>query len=278
MKAPTRALVVEDHDTWVYILDMAARRAGASEVITCDNLQQVKDNLRRARFDVALLDIGLDSGDDLNSDGIKALEAIREIDGGGTRCVLVTGWQGGDRMEMQADAGERFGVDWAYMKENYEAHKVIAKLTELLQDATPRRLSEKTPMANLSAGVEPFYFEAELLNSLKPAGGVQTLWALVSRVLSSAIPVVAMNTAAPMEPNRDGVWVGIYWSRALATAIAVCLAPAVSWPGSENDVLRDLARLVPTGAVPVLIESVRERNVEGRLWELPGLLRDAFSD
>ena len=49
MKAPTRALIVEDHDTWVSILDRAARRAGASEVVACEDLPAVKEALRRAR-------------------------------------------------------------------------------------------------------------------------------------------------------------------------------------------------------------------------------------
>jgi CheY-like chemotaxis protein len=276
VKAPTRALVVEDIDAWVYTLDRAARRAGASEVIVSKNLQMVRDALRSARFDVAILDVGLDPDDDLNSDGVKALEVIREIDGGGTRCVLITGWQGGDRMDLQADAQQKFGVDWAFMKETYEAHRVIAKLTELLEQAPERRLSHRTPMANLCASVEPFHFEDGLLNTLKLVGGVQTLYSLVSRLLSSAIPLVAMHPAKPMEQGHDGAWFGIYWSRALATATAVGLASASGWPGDESSVPSDLARLLPSDVVPDLIESIRERNVQGRLWELPGLDRDRF--
>ena len=205
MKAPTRALVVEDIEAWVYILDRAARRAGASEIVVCENLQTVRDALRSARFDVAILDIGLDPDDDLNSDGVKALEAIRKMDGGGTRCILVTGWQGGDRMSLQADAQQKFGVDWAYMKEKYEAHEVIAKLTELLEHASERRLSLTTPMANLCASTEPFYFENQLLDALSPKGGVQTLYSLASRLLRSAIPLIAMNPDMPMEKGPDGV-------------------------------------------------------------------------
>ncbi len=275
MKAPTRALVVEDIEAWVYILDRAARRAGASEVVVCANLQMVKDALRSARFDVAILDVGLDPDDDLNSDGIKALEAIREIDDGGTRCVLVTGWQG-DRMNLQAEAHQKFGVDWAYMKERYEAHAVIAKLTELLEQAPARRLSQTTPMASLCAGVEPYRFEAQLLESLSPHGGVQTLYSLVSRLLTSAIPVIARYPAKPMEQGPDGLWIGVYWSRALATPVAVGLGPATGWQGDESKVPIDLVRLLPAGVGPDLIESVRERNVQGRLWELPGLDRDNF--
>jgi ActR/RegA family two-component response regulator len=276
VKAPTRALVVEDIEAWVYTLDRAARRAGASEVVVCENLQMVRDALRSARFDVAILDIGLDPDDDLNSDGVKALEAIREMDGGGTRCILVTGWQGGDRMSLQADAQQKFGVDWAYMKEKYEAHEVIAKLTELLEQASERRLSLTTPMTNLCAKTEQFYFEGQLLDALSPKGGAQTLYSLASRLLGSAIPLIAMNPAMPMEKGPDGVWIGVYWSRALATAVAVGLAPAVGRRGDESNLTTDLERLLPVGMIPDLIESVRERNIQGRLWELPGLDRDTF--
>lgn len=275
MKAPTRALVVEDHDTWVHILDRAARRAGVSDVVVCENLQMVKDALRSARFDVAILDIGLDPDDDLNSDGFRALEVIREVDGGGTRCVLITGWQG-DRMALQAEAQQKFGIDWAYMKEKYEAHAVIAKLAELLQQAPERRLSQTTPMASLCASVEPFHFEGQLLDALSPNGGVQTLYSLVSRLLSSAIPVVAMHPAKPIEQGSDGAWIGMYWSRALATAIAVGLAPAVGWQDDQSRVPTELARLLPVGVEHDLVETARERNVQGWLWEIPALDRDKF--
>jgi len=272
VKAPTRALIVEDIENWQYTLERAARRAGASEVVICKDLQTAKDALRWARFDVAIIDVGLDPNDDLNSDGIKVLEAIRDMDGLTTRCVLATGWQG-DRMDLQAAAQQKFGVDWAYMKEKYEAHAVIAKLTELLEQAPERRLGQATPMANLCAGTEPWRFEGQLFAALAPDGGIRTLYSLVSRLISSAIPVIAMHPEAPMEKGRDEVWIGAYWSRALATAVAVGLYPATEWPDS---VPADLVGLLPADVAPDLIESRRERNVEGRLWELPGLARDKF--
>jgi hypothetical protein len=276
VKAPTRALIVEDIESWVYILGRAARRAGASEVVVCENLPMVRDALRKCRFDVAILDVGLDPDDDLNADGIKVLEAIRDQDGLSTRCIMVTGWQGGDRMDLQALAQHKFGLDWAYMKENYDAHAVIGKLSELLEKAPERRLSQKTPMANLAADVSPFQFEDRLVQALSPAGGVQTLYSLVFRLLNSAIPCVAMHPSRPMEMGPDGSWIGLYWSRALATAVAVILAPAVGRPDDESSVPTGLAGLLPTDVVPELIESARERNVEGRLFELPGLDREKF--
>jgi CheY-like chemotaxis protein len=276
VKAPTRALIVEDIETWVYTLDRAARRAGASEVVVCESLQAVKDALRKARFDVAILDVGLDPDDDLNSDGVKALEAIREKDGGSTRCVMITGWQGGDVLDLQADVQQRLGIDWAYMKDKYEARAVIDKLSDLLEQAPERRMSQTTPMANLGSDMAPFRFEAQLLGALSPTGGVQTLYSLVSRLLSSAIPVIAMHPEVPMEKGPDGGCVGLYWSRALATAVAVELAPAVGWPGDESNVGSNLGHLLPADVVPDLLERVRERNVQGRLWELPGLDRNTF--
>jgi ActR/RegA family two-component response regulator len=276
MRAPTRALIVEDIDSWVSILERAARRAGASEIVVCDSLPTVKDKLRSARFDVAILDVGLDPADNLNADGIKVLEAIRETDGLGTRCVLVTGWQGGDRMDLQAKAQQEHGVDWAYSKENYEARTVIAKLTSLLEDASTRRLSETTPMANLGAKMEPWHFQDQLLSALSPTGGIQTIFSLVSRLVSDAVPAIAMRPGQPMETGPNGVSIGLYWSRALSTAIAVGLAKATGTQGDESNVPIDLKRLLPDGVVPDLIEGVRERNIQGQLWELPGLDREKF--
>lgn len=276
MRAPTRALVVEDIESWGFTLSRAARRAGASEVKVCENLEQVRDALREARFDIAILDVGLDPDDDVNADGIAALEMIREIDGGGTRCVLVTGWQGGDRMDLQARAQQTYGIDWAYMKEKYEAHAVIAKLNELLEQASERRLSLTTPMASLGGRLEAWAFEGRLLETISPKFGVQTLYAAVSRLISSAIPLLALHPDMPMETGPDGAAVGVYWSRALATAVAVGLTSARVWQGDEGDIPVTLQRFLPANVTPDLIERVRERDVLGWLWELPGIDRDEF--
>jgi CheY-like chemotaxis protein len=278
VRAPTRALIVEDIGTWVYTFDRAARRAGASEVVACESLRAAKEALRTARFDVAILDIGLDPDDDQNSDGIRVLEAIRQTDGDSTRCILVTGWQGGDRMDLQSYAQQKFGVDWAFMKEKYDARSVIGKLTELLEGAAARRASQATPMANLGAKVEPFLFEGQLLDALSPSGGVQTLYSLASRLLGSVIPLLADKPAMPMEKGPDGVCVGVYWSRTLSAAIAVGLAPEGGWPEDAAAVPSSLSHLLPAGITPDLLEAVRVRDVGGRLWELPGLDRNWFSE
>ena len=276
MRAPTRALIVEDIGTWVYTFDRAARRAGASEVVACESLRAAKEALRTARFDVAILDIGLDPDDDQNSDGIRVLEAIRQTDGDSTRCILVTGWQGGDLLDLQSYAQQKFGVDWAFMKSKYDARSVIGKLTELLEGAAARRLSQATPMANLGADVKPFLFEGELLDALSPSGGVQTLYSLASRLLGSVIPLLADKPAQPMEKGPDGVCVGVYWSRTLSAAVAVGLAPEDSWPEDAAVVPAGLSQLLPAGITPDLLEAVRVRDVGGRLWELPGLDRNSF--
>jgi hypothetical protein len=276
VKAPTRALIVEDIDSWVFTLSRAARLAGASEVIVCESLEKVREALRVARFDIAILDVGLDPNDDVNADGIAALEMIREVDGGGTRCILVTGWQGGDVLDLQAAAQQNYGIDWAYMKERFEAHAVIAKLTELLDHAAERRLSRTTPMANLGASMEAYKFEDQLLNAITPSGGVQTLYSAVSRLTSSAIPLLAMNPSQPMQKGSDGVSLGVYWSRALATAVAIGFTSAGVWPNDVADIPVKLAPYVSRGVTPDLVDQVRERNVLGWLWELPGLDRAEF--
>jgi CheY-like chemotaxis protein len=275
VRAPTRALVVEDVESWVGILSRAARRAGVSEVVSCQDLPTAKDALRKARFDVAILDIGLDPNDDLNIDGTKVLEEIRNVDSGSTRCVLVTGWQGGDRMALQSEMQEKHGVDWAFMKENYDLHALIDKLSELLEKAAVSRL-EKTPMEYLGADMEPFLFQHRLLEALSPHGGVQTVYTLVSRLLAAAIPIAAQHPGHPMETGEDRMTAGLYWSRALATAVAVGLAPGSAWPNDESVIPASLRGLLPEALQPELIDRTRERNIQGRLWELPGIDREEF--
>lgn len=266
---------MEDVESWVSILSRAVRRAGISEIVTCENLQAARDALRKARFDVAILDIGLDEADDLNKDGVKVLEAIREVDTASTRCVLVTGWQGGDRLALASDAQDKFGVDFAFMKEKYDAHALIEKLAELLEQAAASRL-DKTPMENLGASTEPFVFETDLLRALAPHGGVQTIYTLVSRLLSGAIPIVAQYPGRPLEIWPGEVSVGLYWSRALSTAVAVGLGPAAAWSDDRSVVPARLRELLPDDVVPELIDRTRERNIQGRLYELPGIDRDKF--
>jgi len=279
MITPTRALIVEDIDNWAFTLDRAARRAGASEVVRCVDLQGVRDALRSRRFDIAVLDIGLDPDNELNDDGVKALEAIREIDGGGTRCVLVTGWQGGDRMALQSRAQLDHGLDFAFMKEKYEAHAVIEKLTELLAHASERRLAQGTAMANLCATFEtPLRFESWLLDVLSPTGGVPTLYSLVNRLLSSVVPAIASQPDRPLATGPDGICTGIYWSRALGSAIGVGLARATAWPDDATVIPASLARILPDDEMPDLIADISERNIVGRLWELPGLDREQFPE
>jgi hypothetical protein len=98
----------------------------------------------------------------------------------------------------------------------------------------------------------------------------------VSRLLSTSIPIIARQPAMPLENGPDGACAGVYWSRALATAVGVDLAPATTRTDDEATVPAGLARQLPPDVTPDLIEKVRERNVVGRLWELPGLDRNAF--
>jgi CheY-like chemotaxis protein len=275
--APTRALVVEDIDTWVYTLTRAARNAGASEVIQCTSLQAVRDKLRSYRFDIAILDIGLDPDNDVNADGIQALKAIREADGDSTRCVLVTGWQGGDRMALQSAAQLDHGVDFAFMKEKYDAPVIVAKLTDLLARSSERRLAQGTAMANLAAKMDPpFRFENWLLNALSPAGGIQSVYKLVPRLLNAVTPAVASRPEMPLEKGPDGISAGLYWSRALGCAIGVGLAPATAWAEIDDAVPAVLARMLPREVVPARIANVHERNIAGHVWEMPGIDRDQF--
>jgi hypothetical protein len=277
VRAPTRALIVEDNDTWAYTFSRATGRAGIAESVGCKSLQDVEDELRVARFDIAIIDVGLDSEDDVNADGIAALKLIRQSEGDETRCVMVTGWQGGDRMDLMSFAQQKFGVDWAFMKERYDARAMIAKLTEFLEEVSSRRLFFSAPLGCLGSSMESDQFEARLLSMISPGGGAQNLHSAVSRLVSSAFPLVAMNSDFPLTVGTDGVWTGIYWSRALASAVAIGLTATDSSGDDNNGPGAHFSPYESPDVTVKLLEHVREGNIQGWLWELRGLSRDMFA-
>ena len=152
-----------------------------------------------------------------------------------------TGW-------AASDAQDKFGVDFAFMKERYNARALIEKLTELLEQAAASRF-DKTPMENLGGSMEPFPLETQLLRALAPHGGVQTIYTLVSRCSAGAIPIVAEHPDHPLEILPGDVSVGLYWSRALSTAVAVGLGPAAAWP-DDRSVIPETARAAASWRSP----------------------------
>ena len=283
MKAPTRAVIVEDIDSWAFNLKRVVRRAGASEVETCKNLDELHAELRRARFDIAIIDIGLDPNDNADASGVQALEMIRATDGASTRCVLVTGWQGGDRMSMQADLAARFRVEWAFMKEKFDPDTATEKLSELLDGAPQRRISGRTPMANLAAAAEPMQFEASVLRTLAPTGGAVTLYALAETLLEPVVPLVAADPTAPLralDERPDGVpsLIGQYWSRARSAAVAVEFTTPPAELADHDALKLALTQAFTLPALPELLFEANRRNLLGRIWEFPGVGREFFPD
>lgn len=278
--APTRALIVEDVESWTFTLSRAARRAGVSEVHTCDSPAHVRSALGHVRFDVAVIDIGLDPDDDRNRGGQDVLAAIREKDGRSTRCILVTGWPG-DFLDVQSEMAAKYGVDWAYMKDRYDGPTVVAKLAELLEGASRRRVEQSTPMAQLAASANQMRFEDSLLRSFTVPlrGDVTVLYALASELLDPITPLLARDVTAPMRAlgGRSGS-AGLYWSRALGAAVIVELSTSASRQEDEiEDVGAGLGGLLDLPHAPELLVQVRRANLRGRVWEVPGVERAIFA-
>ncbi len=179
-------------------------------------------------------------------------------------------------MSLQAEAHLDHGVDFAFMKEKYDAPVVTAKLTELLAKAPDRRRGQGTAMESLSAGIDPpFAFEHWMLDALSPAGGIRTVYTLVNRLLRDVTPAIAKQPNPPLEKGTDGVCTGVFWSRALGCAVGVGLAPTDVWNGSAA-LPAGLAGMLRGEVMPDRITEAHERNLAGRVYEMPGIERDQF--
>lgn len=102
-------LIVEDDEEWCAIYADMATREGVGTVKTATNLAGAVELVDQIRFSFAIIDIGLDTAEDYNADGMKVLQRIRSL-GDETSLIVVTGRSGVDVLPLTRDAIMKYQV------------------------------------------------------------------------------------------------------------------------------------------------------------------------
>jgi RNA polymerase sigma factor (sigma-70 family) len=128
----TRALVIEDEESWQHILTEILADLGL-EVDVAENLDAAVDAMREASHRLAVVDLSLDNRDHRNRDGLHALDAVRQYDPG---CVplLLTGYA---TVEIAVDALTQYGAFTCLRKENFTRSSFREVVREALAKASP---------------------------------------------------------------------------------------------------------------------------------------------
>jgi RNA polymerase sigma factor (sigma-70 family) len=128
----TRALVIEDEESWQHILSEILADLGL-EVDVAENLEAAVEAMRAAPHRLAVVDLSLDNRDHRNRDGLHALDAVRQYDPG---CVplLLTGYA---TVEIAVDALTQYGAFTCLRKENFTRSGFREVVREALANASP---------------------------------------------------------------------------------------------------------------------------------------------
>lgn len=278
MLATDNLLIVEDETEWRGAYTRAAATEGISTIKIAEDLASARALIDDMRFAVAVIDIGLNVGDDQNVDGLRVMEKIRDM-GDETSIVVITGRSGRDVLPITRDA---------IMK--YKAHGIVGKaeiepqdLRKLLQTgllAFGARISKTDPAAHevLRGETPAWQWDDQMMRSTGVTGGVNGLYDFLDHLISGFLPVVARRAADSIALDEpSGVMNGSYWSRSTGKPIVVCFGRAEL--AEQEEALAQASGML-LGRYPVgsALHSSSGHALSGAVFELKDAAREDFLD
>lgn len=127
-----RALVIEDDPSWQQILVELLNDCGL-EVDCATSLPEAVAALRGAAHRLAVVDLSLGGGDQLNRDGLQVLAAARRHDPGCV-CLLLTGFA---TVELAVSALTEYGAFTCLRKETFQRAEFRALVARALASPPP---------------------------------------------------------------------------------------------------------------------------------------------
>ena len=269
-------LIVEDQPEWCSIYARAAARQGIRSVKVAENLAQAIELVDEIQFAVAFIDIGLAVADDRNIDGLKVMDKIRSVKDG-TSIVVVTGRSGLDVLPITRESIMRYHAHNIMGKAEITPDDIGEALRSGLEMFEKRNsLSSAATHTFLKGDLNPWKWEDQMLRGTGVQGGVQGLYEFLDRLVSEFLPLVPAEAgAAVIKDPAAGVMHGIYWSRSIGAAVAICFG-AQEEAKSAIDSAKAEHLLLATYDVGVALNEFSAYGVSGAVFALNGVQRSDF--
>ena len=277
MTGKRNLLIVEDEPEWCDIYASAAEGEGVHAVKIAENLAQAAALVDEMQFAVAFIDIGLDVGDDRNTDGLQVMDKIRSVKDE-TSIIVVTGRSGTDVLPITRDSIMR-----------YHAHNIAGKgeitpadIEEALKtglEAFEERNSLSAVPAHtaLKGDLESWIWEDQMMRGTSVQEGVQGLHGFLDRLVSEFLPLVPVKPGAAITKDAvTGVMHGAYWSRSVGAAVVVCFADETR-AESGIEPAKSGRRLLGIYDVGAPLKEFSAHAVSGAVFALSGASRSSFA-
>jgi ActR/RegA family two-component response regulator len=271
-------LVVEDEDQWHGLYQRAAKDYGLeSTVRIAKDLATAERLIEALRFSVAFVDIGLDVKDDRNVDGLRVMEKIRAT-GDETSIVVVTGRSGQDAISIARDAMKKYAAFDLFGKSTVKPSDIRKLLEGGLEAYRKTATVERRAARDALLGAEgAMIVDDQILRATKFKGRASALYDFLAGLLDGYLPIVPVDGGghAQLDPE-SGLVHGCFWSRAVASAIAVCFGSVASMDQVLDAALED-SRLLGKYEVGEADTERAEFGVKGAVFLLEGVGRGDFA-
>ena len=275
--ASKNLLVVEDDPDWCDIYLRAGNREKFDMVRIAQNVRQAETFIEEMQFAVALIDIGLNSTDGQNVDGLRVMEKIRDC-GDPTSIVVVTGRSGRDVLPITRDVIKKYDAIEIVGKTEIDPPQIRMLLREGLAAFTAGRAAQGVTAEDaLRGSVSRQYWDDQMLKAMDARNGVQGLHSFLEALLGEFLPLVASKPSEPVTfDSENGLAHGIYWSRAAGQAVAVFYSRHSAADQVKEAKSSDL--LLGRYHVDALLKRSSAHGLTGAVFALKGTPREAFSD
>jgi CheY-like chemotaxis protein len=217
-------LIVEDDPEWRGIYERAVTEDRPHLTVTvAKDLPSAERMIEAAEFAVAFVDIGLDLENDRNVDGLRVMEMIRAA-GDKTSIVVVTGRVAQDVVAVISESLQEHKAYRAVGKRDIDPDEIRSLLDgglEAYRKATvPERLDARDALRGTA---DPNQWDYGVRKAVGFQGDVGVFYDFLSELVGPYMPLLPKDDGLRVDQER-GLVHGVYWSRAIASAVGILFA------------------------------------------------------